>query len=284
MTKIELGAWIAENTQSIRDKTSFPLIEIHAIVSHILAQPREWIITHPENALSEAQISQLNKAVRRLLDGEPLAYITNKRSFFGSDFFIDQRVLVPRPETELLVELAIDWLKENPECRSVIDTGTGSGIIAISITNEIPDARVIAVDVSADALEVANINVRNHGLQNRITLKRSDLLDGVDEPADLIVANLPYIPSDAPEISTTLRHEPRLALDGGEDGLRSIAKLIDQSAKMITPGGCAILEIQYNHGIAVMEMAARRFPRALISLHRDLASIPRVVRIQLSNG
>ena len=281
MTKIELGAWITKTARAIKHETSFPLLEIHAIVSHILGQSREWIITHQETVLNDDQLLALDAAIIRLMNDEPLAYITGRRSFFGLEYYVDKRVLVPRPETELLVEQAIGWLKDHPGQRSVIDVGTGSGIIAISVAREIPDALVTAVDVSNDALDVAAINVKKHGVQDRISLKKSDLLADVDEVFDLVVANLPYIPSGAQEITTALKHEPRLALDGGENGLRCISKLISQCVEKITSNGCAFLEIQYNHGIAVMEMAARQFPRALISLHRDLASNPRVIKIQL---
>lgn len=279
MTIINLGGWIAENRANLLGKTEYPTIEINAIAAHVLQKSTSWVIGHPETILNIDQLQVLNGGVKRLLTGEPLAYITGTRSFFGLDFFIDQRVLVPRPETELLVEHAIGWLDEHPGRHTIADLGTGSGIIAISLAKHYPDLKVTAVDLSSAALEVARMNADFHQVADRIKFFEGDLLEGQDERYDMILANLPYIPSSVLETLKVVEFEPRLALDGGADGLFLFTKLFDQIPERIAPGGFTILEIQYNQDKAVSEIVTRKIPNAIVRIHKDLASLPRIITI-----
>ncbi|MEN6482799.1 MAG: peptide chain release factor N(5)-glutamine methyltransferase [Anaerolineaceae bacterium] len=281
MTNPDLGSWLNRKVALLRGKTELPTIEVNAIASHVLDKPIEWIISHPEESLDRNQLEKLEESVDRLIAGEPLAYITGKRSFFGLDFFVDNRVLIPRPETELLVELAIVWLEGHPAMNRVVDVGTGSGVIAIVIADNFRTLHITAVDISPDALEVARSNAALHQVSDRIKFIRADLLEGIDKKFDLILANLPYIPSKMLGNLEGLKFEPRIALDGGINGLVQITDIIDNCSKLVTSKGCIILEIQYNQGDAVREIAAKQFPQAIITIHNDLASLPRVVKIQL---
>jgi len=281
MTNPDLGSWLNRKVALLRGKTELPTIEVNAIASHVLDKPIEWIISHPEESLDRNQLEKLEESVDRLIAGEPLAYITGKRSFFGLDFFVDNRVLIPRPETELLVELAIVWLEGHPAMNRVVDVGTGSGVIAIVIADHFRTLHITAVDISPDALEVARSNAALHQVSDRIKFIRADLLEGIDKKFDLILANLPYIPSKMLGNLEGLKFEPRIALDGGINGLVQITDIIDNCSKLVTSKGCIILEIQYNQGDAVREIAAKQFPQAIITIHNDLASLPRVVKIQL---
>jgi release factor glutamine methyltransferase len=280
MTNSDLGNWVDNAVVQLKERSESPSVEVHAIASHVLQKPREWIFAHPETILNEPQLHALDKALHRLMDGEPLAYITGMRSFYGLDFVVDKRVLVPRPETELLVDLAIDWLKKNPDRKRVVDVGTGSGVIAVTLAHHFPDLIVSAIDTSAEALKVAQLNAALHKVVDRIKFIQNDLLEGLNGQFDLVLANLPYIPEFDVGQLPDLRHEPRAALDGGSDGLRIIEKLILESEKNMAQNSCMILEIQYNQWEAVQDLALIRNPKAIISIHHDLAALPRVIRIQ----
>jgi len=281
MKRVDLGSWKIRIHTLLHGKSEFPAIELNAIVSHILDKPISWIVAHPETFLTTDQLRHLDDAVDRLLAGEPLAYITGRQAFYGLDFHVDQRVLIPRPETELLVDHAISWLKTHPQCKNIVDIGTGSGVIAITLAHHFPHLEITAIDISPDALEVARINAAFYNVNQQIEFIQGNLLEGITYRFDLILANLPYIPTGTLVNLDVSRFEPRCALDGGADGLELIKKLIDQISGFINPGGCAFLEIQYNQHIAVGEIVARRLPQAIVTVHKDLASLPRIIKIQL---
>ena len=281
MTRINIGEWILTTRSRIKGNSGFPNIEINVIAAHVLKQPKEWIVSHPETELSDSQLQDLEQSVIRLLEGEPLAYITGKRSFYGLDFKVNKNVLIPRPETELMVEESIRWLGAHPQRRMVADIGTGSGVIAITIAKNIPDVRVMAIDVSPASLELAKGNAKEFRVDDSVQFKQNDLLSNIVNKFDLILANLPYIPSLVLDGLEVNRYEPRLALDGGENGLDYITKLLEQSQNNVLPGACIFLEIQYNQSIQVSNLARGQFPGAEVTIFKDLASLPRLIRIQL---
>jgi release factor glutamine methyltransferase len=221
-----------------------------------------------------------------------VAYIVGRREFFGLDFVVDQRVLVPRPETELLVELALAGAEnqeprtENPVSQfsvldswfSIADIGTGSGCIAVALAVHLPRARVYAVDIAPDTLDVARVNVMRHGVGERVTLLEGDLFAPLPEPVEMIVSNPPY--TVLGEIDEGVRrHEPRRALDGGDDGLAVYRRLLAQSPGYLRPGGALLLEIGATQGEAVTALARSAFRSADVTVHKDLAGHDRVVRI-----
>jgi release factor glutamine methyltransferase len=213
--------------------------------------------------------------------------VLGHREFFGLDLEITPDVLIPRPETELMVERAIKWLRAAPERRTVADVGTGSGCISVAIAKNIPDAKVIATDISRPVLDVAHRNARRHSIRKRIDFIQCDLLPPHPNPLptdlhfDLICANLPYIPTGTLQSLTIYGLEPTLALDGGADGLDIVRRLLSLSPEWLAPKGMILLEIDASQGMSVVSLAYDAFDNAEIYLHQDLAGHDRLVEIML---
>jgi release factor glutamine methyltransferase len=228
----------------------------------------------------------LEPLIRRLEHGEPLPYVLGHQEFFGLDFDITPDVLIPRPETELLVERAIGWLRAAPERRTVADIGTGSGCIAVSLAVNVPGVRVLGTDISGAALEVARRNARKLQVAKHVDLVRCDILPrhipglSTDHHFDLVCANLPYIPTDTLRGLPVYEQEPALALDGGPDGLVPFRRLFDLVVDWMAAGGRILLEIEATRGSAVLSLAYDAFIAAPIHLHRDLAGYDRLLEIQ----
>ncbi len=250
-----------------------------ALVAHVLGLTRAQVLARPERVLTPHECERLQTLVARAAEGEPLAYLVGTREFFGLDFEVTPDVLVPRPETERLVELALDVLGGPGDAdRHVIDVGTGSGIIGVTLAVRRPAVRVTALDVSTAALEVARRNATRHGVAGRMRFLAQDLLDPAPQQADLICANLPYIPATDVDVLPVSRHEPRLALDGGADGLAVIRRLVAQSVDVLKPGGGLLLEIEARQGPTVAALCAAAFPGSDVRVVRDLAGLDRVVQ------
>ena len=264
-----------------------PALEASVLVAHILNKPRTWVMAHPELTLTTGQQEQLNAALTRLERGESFPYILGHWEFFGLEFEITPDVLIPRPETELLVEKAIAWLHESPTRRTVADVGTGSGAIAISIATHFPDVYVLATDISHKALAVARKNAIKFAVINRIDFVQCDLLPYHIDPLpterhfDLICANLPYIPSETLRNLPIYGREPTLALDGGMDGIGVISRLLDLAPGWLAPNGKMLLEIEATGGAQALKLASDRFPEAAMHLHQDLAGRDRLLEITL---
>lgn len=220
------------------------------------------------------------EAMVQLSAGVPLPYVIGEWEFFGLPFKVNPEVLIPRPETELLVETALKWLNAHPERRRAAEVGTGSGCIAISLAVTIPDLKITATDISRDAAATARKNASIHQVQSRVRILEINLLDGLDGPFDLICANLPYIPRETLRSLTIFEREPTLALDGGENGLEIIAALLEQATDKLAKGGLALLEIESGQGEQATSLAAGLFPKAEIKVLPDLAGHPRLLVIQ----
>ncbi|HEY82174.1 MAG TPA: peptide chain release factor N(5)-glutamine methyltransferase [Dehalococcoidia bacterium] len=219
--------------------------------------------------------------VERRCQGEPTAYIIGHREFYGLDFYVDPRVLIPRPESELLVEKALE-LAGTHRIATIADIGTGCGAIAISLARNLPRAKIYATDISASALEVARINCVNHGVADRICLLAGDMLEPLPEPVDLIIANLPYIRQSELPQSGPVSFEPKIALDGGPAGLEKILKLCRKAGAKLTSRGCLLLEIGQGQGEAVTALLRHLFPSGLVEVTPDLSGIERVVSLCLT--
>ena len=233
--------------------------------------------------LSPARRERLRALLARRLGGEPLAYIVGAREFYGLSLRVDERVLIPRQETELLVDLALDWIGASPAARPlVIDVGSGSGAIALAVAANSRAARVVAADVVADALAVARRNAATLGLADRIGFVRCDLLAAARGPADLIVSNPPYIPSaDMANLQAEIKREPRLALDGGADGLAPFRRLARGAARALAPGGALIVELMPSQMDAAESIARASIPRARrISRRADLFGDDRALIVE----
>lgn len=261
------------------------MLDSQVLLAHIIGKPRVWIIAHPEITLSTEQTHQLELATSRLEQGEPLPYVLGHWEFYGLDFEITPAVLIPRPETELLVERALDWLRANPGRRQAAEVGTGSGCIAISIGLHVKNLRIVAGDISPTALKLAQRNAIKHGIADRIHFVQSDLFQNIDpvqgERFDLICANLPYIPSKTLKSLKVSQWEPRIALDGGHDGLDLFRKLLGQVNNKMASAGLLLLETEATLGNAARSLAEQTFPQASITLQPDLAGNDRVLVVEL---
>jgi release factor glutamine methyltransferase len=261
-------------------------IDARMLLGHAANLSPVQIYTEPEQTLSREEKDKLQKLIRRRLQHEPTAYILKHKEFYGIDFYVDSRVLIPRPETEILVDAALKFAGSRRYLTGpllVADIGTGCGAIAVSLALNLPGSKVYATDLSSSALEVAKLNCENHKVTGQVTLLSGNLLQPLPEPVDLILANLPYIknselPSLSPEIA---KFEPRMALDGGRNGLDYIRQLLEQVKEQINTGGCLLLEIGRNQEKDVSRLIHSCLNRVNIEYIEDLNGIKRVVKIEL---
>lgn len=255
-------------------------LDAQVLLGEALGVDRASLLAHPERELTPEQAARFAAYADRAAQGEPIAYILGRRAFYDREFYVTPDVLIPRPETELLLEEALAWIKPRGSAR-VVDVGTGSGALAVTLAVHAPQVDVYAVDVSAAALTVARQNAETHGANVRFV--QGDLLTpflGGAGRFDLVMANLPYIPSgDVPPLAVS-RYEPLLALDGGADGLVLIRRLIDQIPQVCTPGALILLETAADQGAAALALANRLSPQST-SVLSDYAGHDRIVRIIL---
>lgn len=279
--RVRVKAQLAK-TRATLASAGIPLawLDAEILLAHVLRSSRERLHSHPDRQLTVAQRARLRRLTRRRAARVPVPYLVGEREFYGYMFRVTPAVLIPRPSSELLVELAIDWLKAHPEARRAIDLGTGSGAVAIAIAKAVPRVRIEARDVSAPALRVAAENIAHYRLRGRITTVRGDLLQGAT-PADLILANLPYIPEALRRVRPKeLDYEPALALDGGKDGLSLIRRALAQAPAAVKRGGLVLFECDPAQTHRLVRLAQGHWPAAQVSVHKDLAGQDRVVRIQ----
>jgi release factor glutamine methyltransferase len=266
-------------------------MEAEVLLAYILGTSRAVLIAHPERPLAPAQLDRYQALVRRRAVDYPLPYLTGRLEFYGLEFEVTPEVLIPRPETEMLVELA---LARRP--RSAVDVGTGSGCIAVSLAVHLPEATIYATEISPAALAVARRNAERHGVAERVWLLAGDLLSPCPGPVDLIVSNPPYVSTgEWASLPASVRdYEPSLALDGGPDGLDVVRRLLAQAAAtwvsghrpptgvggLASPGGALLIEIGAGQGEAAANLARTFFPQATVRVLPDLAGRDRVLEIQ----
>jgi release factor glutamine methyltransferase len=258
----------------------YPWLDAEILVAHVLHSSREHLHSHPERLLTAPQRRRLSRLTARRAVRVPVPYLVGEREFYGQMLRVTPAVLIPRPESELLVELAVEWLKAHRAARRVIDLGTGSGAVAIAVAIAVPQVRIEARDVSSGALRVAAENIARYRLRRRITTVKGDLLHGA-APADVILANLPYIPDALRRVRPKeLHYEPALALDGGKDGLALIRTALAQAPASLQPGGLLLFECDPAQTRRLVRLAQGHWPSAEVTIHKDLAGLNRVVRIQ----
>jgi len=253
-------------------------METSLLMAHVLSCGRTFLIAHANEILTPGQLQAFQSFVLRRAAGEPLQYVTGHQEFFKLDFEVTPDVLIPRPETELIVEVALEFLngKTSPY---FADIGTGSGCIAVSLLYELPNARAIAVDVSPSALEVARRNAERHRVSDRLRLIESDgfAAIGANESFDLIVSNPPYVSDEEIEtLQREVRREPARALAGGKDGFAVIRRLLKETTAFLRTGGHFIFEIGFGQGETVEKLIDQKVWE-LIEIRRDLANVPRTV-------
>lgn len=257
-------------------------LEAEVLLRHALGLDRAHLLARLQEPLSQAAHASYQSLLRRRLAREPTAYIVGRREFYGLDLKVTPAALIPRPETELLVDVVLSALKaeDGPQERRLIaDVGTGCGAVAVALAEHLPAAVLHAIDVSDQALTLARRNAKRHGVDERIRFHRGDLLGPLPEPVDAIAANLPYVESAAwetlpPEIR---EHEPRAALDGGPTGLREIERLLRQAPDHLRAGGLLAVEIGWDQGERAVSMARERVPKAEVTVKQDLAGLDRIL-------
>jgi release factor glutamine methyltransferase len=261
-------------------------VEAELLLGHILGISKTQLYIEPERSLTSVETEHLRRLVRRRLDHEPAAYILGHCEFYGIDLCIDCHTFIPRPETELLVEKAVELaqcISHQGKRITIADVGTGCGAIAISLALALPQAKIYATDISASALQVAEMNCRRHAVSSQVELLQGNLLEPLSQPVDMIVANLPYIKScEFKDLSPEVRNfEPTTALAGGEDGLGKIQQILEQMPGKLNYGGCFLLEIGQGQGRMVTSLINSYFPQASMELISDLGGIERVVKVGL---
>ena len=278
---------LSDLTTRIAPQSDTPALDASVLLARILGRTRTWVVAHPELTLTADQQQELDSSLARLENNEPFPYVLGQWEFFGMDFDITPDVLIPRPETELLVEKAIAWMQETKVRRTVADVGTGSGIIAVAIAANVPDARILATDISPAALQIAQNNARKHHVEDRIRFTECDILPPhphslpTEDHFDLLCANLPYIPTETLQDLPVYGREPVLALDGGADGLDLFRKLMRRAPEWMAPNSLILLEIEATLGVKALNLACDMFSNAEIHLHKDLTGRDRLLEIML---
>lgn len=260
--------------------------EAGSLLAYVLGRDRSFILTHADDAIDEEQTALFRECLEWRARGKPLQYITGHQEFFGLDFEVTSEVLIPRPETELLVETALKLVKPD-NSPLICDVGTGSGCVAITLIYQLPQAHAVAIDISQPALEVAKRNAERHAVAERIEFVLSDCFAAIDREDphtplfDLIVSNPPYVAARALEgLQREVRDfEPRLALHAGEDGLLIIRRLLAEAGSFLKMGGHLLFEIGFDQRAAVEQLLDRSVWKPL-NIHEDLQGIPRTVALE----
>lgn len=256
-----------------------PSLDVDLLLAAALGTDRAGVISRSRDELPAEAGERFDRLLERRLAGEPVAYILGRKGFRDIELLIDERVLVPRPETELLVEIGLAALARMPGSRRVADVGTGSGAIALALAHELAqrgrgDVEIVASDISQEALDLAAVNRARLGLEGRVRLERRDLLSGASGPFDVVLANLPYLRDDQRHPSTA--REPELALYAGADGLDLYRSLLAQAGPLLAPGGIIACEIDPEQAEAMLALAAAHIPGEAVIVH-DLAGLARVL-------
>ena len=256
-------------------------LEAEVLFAHATGSRRSHVLATMRDDAPAAALDAFGRLLTRRLARKPLAYITGHREFYGVDIACAPGALIPRPESEMLVDIAVREIERRGTSLRIADIGTGSGAIAIAIAKHAPGARVTAIDASSDALDLARKNAQSRGVLARIELREGDLLEGAGE-FDVIVANLPYVSeAEWPDLQPEIRdHEPRHALVGGPDGTEVIERLLRQADGHLASCGLLACEIGATQGDAVRGMVQQAFPQGSVDVVRDLAGLDRVVTVR----
>lgn len=247
------------------------------LLANILNVKKEYLLMHSEEEIKQEDKIKYENCIKELIKGKPLQYITNKQEFMALDFYVDENVLIPQPDTEILVEKAIE-IAVTTQKNKILDMCTGSGCIAISLAKKINNAQIIAVDISNNALNVANKNAINNNVENKIKFINSDMFNNIEEKFDIIVSNPPYIETETiNKLGIEVQNEPHLALDGGIDGLKFYKIIANNAFKYLNENGYLLLEIGYNQQNSVTQLLQDIGKYKNIETIKDLGGNYRVV-------
>ncbi len=264
----------------LKDVTDTPSLDAQLLMMRTLGVPRAWVLAHAESNLRANQVEEFKEYVERCAGGEALPYVLGRWEFFGRYFRLTPDVLIPRPETEHLVQVALQAMARREDIRRVLEVGTGSGCVVITLEIEMEDRSYFASDISRAALQVARENARDYGSDRKIGWVQADLLRGLRGPFDLICANLPYIASEKlPDLKVGAR-EPNLALDGGPDGLDPLRSFASQLRRSLRPGGEVVLELDPEQMEAAESILGDSIRWASVKSHVDLSGRARVLHVR----
>ena len=278
-----IGSFHRELANRLSEKGTLDAdLESEVIIRHVLGINRSVFFRDLMRTITTHEEQSLEKIIKRRLSGEPLSYIIGTREFYSISLSVNHDVLIPRQETELLVETILSFINENQlDNPRIVDVGTGSGAIAIALATNLPTAIIDAIDISEKALKVAKANIDMHGLTDRISLHLGDLLESIyEDDLDVIVSNPPYIPTgDISFLQEEVLLEPRVALDGGEDGLGVISRLLWESTIKLSSNGILVFEVGSEQALAALNLAEQIFPGRTARLLEDLSRNPRAILI-----
>ena len=282
----EIREVLRKATKKLRKISKRPSLDIEILLAHVLKISKAKLFAYPEKKITKKQHSKFKKLVIRRLQHEPIAYITKNKEFYGLRFYVDKNVLIPRPETELLVESALELVKQltrKDKRLTIADIGTGSGCIAITLAKYTERVRIYALEISDSVLKIAKRNAKKHKVLSKITFLKGNLFEPLkNRKLDIIIANLPYLTTKQwmtlmPDIR---KYEPRQALDGGKDGLDYIKKLLSQITETKFPPKAIILEIGGKKEInKIKKLAKSLWPKSQIKVKKDLRKLDRVIII-----
>jgi len=276
-------AWARSRRQLERASIPDADIEAQVLLRNTLGIDRATFHASLDRELSDEDVAAFERTVARRIEGEPLSYITGHREFYGLDFVVTPDVLVPRQETEVLVEAVLEYARsraEDEDALTIADVGTGSGCIAVAVGAHLPNVTVYATDVSHEALRVAGENVRRHGLDGRVRLRHGDLFEALDGPVDVVVSNPPYLSTDeAVDLPPDVKREPSVALVAGPDGMGVLRRLAVGAREYVRSGGRLAFEIDPRRLEAVERLARETFPGGQVGVVKDHAGLERVVTV-----
>ncbi len=277
---MDLKTFINNYSPDLESISENPNFELQVLIAHHLGKSRSWVLAHLDEPLSDEMINNLALDVDRLTRGVPLPYILGKWEFYGHQFFVTPQVLIPRPETEQMVEKVLDWITIHPETQWIWDVGTGSGCIAISLALAFPKLKIVATDISISALRVAQKNIYLHHVAEQVFLIQTDLLPALANPPDIICANLPYVSSEDLKSLEIAEKEPLIALEAGEDGLAIYRRLLDQLASRATAPHFLLCEIDPYQIYGLDKVLERYFPFSRRQVFLDLSGFERVYTVE----
>ena len=281
---MQIKDWQFRAAKSLAGVSDTAFMDAQILLAFGLGKSKEWVVANPENSIPDKELVKIQSFLEREKQGEPLAYILGAWEFYGLEFKVTPDVLIPRPETELLVDQASKWLRNHPAATQAADIGTGSGCISVALAKNNPQLQVTSIDISPEALVVAHENAVLHGVNNRIQFIQSDLFTSVVGKFDILCANLPYIPSGTLSKLPVSKTEPILALDGGKNGLTIISKFLTQAVDHLNSPGCVLCEIESGEGKEILLLAEKYFPGEKWIVYSDLAGHPRLLSIEKASS
>jgi release factor glutamine methyltransferase len=280
---VSINCALRDAVDSLNGKASTPLLDAQVLLAHVLHTDKLYLIVNKDRILTEKEHDEYNKLVKKRLEGVPVQYLVKNQEFMGLDFYVEEGVLIPRPDTEILIEKVLDNIDKGKKY-NIVDIGTGSGAITVSLAKLIPNSFVYSIDICRKALEIGRKNAKKHGVLDKIHFLHGSIFKPLDEinlkgKVDILVSNPPYIPTkDIENLQIEVsKYEPKTALDGGEDGLRFYREIIDKAPEYLKNEGFIALEIGYDQAEKVVDLMKEKKCYNGIEVTKDLAGIDRVI-------